>query len=99
MRLPSDQAAALERRQLASDARGRDAESLGEIEAAQPPVGVRLQLEQQREVIEAEAVMALERGVDVTHDDRAGVGELENGGKGGGCLGGGHISTISLICR
>ena len=103
MRLAPDQAPALERRQLAGHAGGRDAEALGEVEAPEPPVGSGVQLEQQREIVEPEAVMAFERGVDVAHDDGAGVGQLEDGRESGGGLGGGHaaqhIIDVSLICR
>ena len=67
------------------------------------PFGRGVQLEQQRDVVEPEAVVARERGIDVAHDDGAGVGELEDGRKGGGDLGGGHTDsislTMSLICR
>ena len=40
--------------------------------------GSRLQLEQDREVVEAEAVVAAERLVDVPQDERAGAGEVED---------------------
>ena len=65
VRLAPDQAPALERRQLAGDAGGRDAEPVGEVEAAEARVRCGVELEQQREIVEPEAVMALERRIDV----------------------------------
>ena len=96
VRLAPDQAPALERRQLAGDAGGRDAEPLGEVEAPEARVRCGVELEQQREIVESEAVMALERRIDVAHDDRARVGELEDGREGGSRIGGSH-STQHII--
>ena len=99
VRLAADEAAALERRELARHAGGRDAEPLGEVEAAQAAVGRAVQLEQQGDVVEAEAVMAGQRHVDVAHHDGARVGELEGGRECSGCFGGAMPHSISLTSR
>src|SRR5438105_2319561 len=75
--LAADEAAPLERCQLPRDAGGRDAEAVGQVEPAQPPLGRAVELEQQSHVVEPEPVMAGQGHVDVTDDDGAGVGELE----------------------
>ena len=99
MRLAPDQAPALERRQLAGDAGRRDAEPVGEVEAPEARVRCGVELEEQREIVESEAVMALERRIDVAHDDRARIRELEDGREGGGRFGGSHSRSISSTSR
>ena len=96
VRLAADEAAALHRGELARDAGGRDAEPLGEVEPAQAPVGRAVQLEQERDVVEAEAVVPGEGHVDVAHDDGARVGELESGREGCGCGRGSHARQHTI---
>jgi hypothetical protein len=78
IRLAGDEADPLERRQLPRDPGGRHGEPAGELDAPQGLRGSRLQLEQDREVVEAEAVVPAERLVDVAQDDRACAGKVED---------------------
>jgi len=77
IRLAGDEADPLERRELAGDAGRRHSEPAGELDAPQGLCGGRLQLEQDGEVVEAEAMVAAERLVDVPHDERPCAGEVE----------------------
>src|SRR5258707_1370485 len=58
-----------------------------------------VELEQERHVVEAEAVMAGQRHVDVADDDGACVGELKGGRERCGCVRCSHAGTISLTGR
>ncbi len=78
IRLAGDEADPLERCELPGDARGRDSQPARELDAPQRLRRGRLQLEQHGEVVEAEAVMAPERVVDVPQHERAGAGEVEH---------------------
>ncbi len=78
MGLAPHQPDSLEGLKLAGDAGGGDAEPVGELDAAEPPVGSVAELEQEREIGEREPVCA-ERGVDLAGDDRPREREVQNG--------------------
>ena len=73
-----DETDAFERSELAGDTRRRDGESTRQLDAGQRLRGRFSQLEQDRQIVEAETVMAPERLVDVAQHDRAGAGEIEH---------------------
>jgi len=68
----------LERLELAGDARRGDAEPVRELDPAQALSGCVAQLEQDRQVAEADAVVAAEGGVDIAQDESAREGEVED---------------------
>ena len=82
VRLAADDADALERLQLPGDARRGDPEPVRELDAAQALTGRVAQLEQDRQVAEADAVVCAEGCVDVAQHERAREREVENGGEG-----------------
>ena len=77
IRLARDEADPLERRELARDTRGGHGEPPRELDAPERLGRGGLQLEQHREIVETETMVAAERVVDVPHDQRAGAREVE----------------------
>ena len=67
-----------ERRHLPGDAGGRDPETLRELRAAQPVLGRAQQLEQERQVAEAQAVEPAEGVVEPPREARPYEREPEN---------------------